>query len=161
MKRNSLYSISFGGLSLGEHNFDFVLTNDFFASFGESEILNGDCKVSIDMKKHSSFLEMNVDIVGTVAVECDRCLEEVQLTVDFQSLLIVKLSSEVGDPEFEINTEEEDIIWVNSNDNQLDMSQYLFDSISLSLPISRIHPDDENGESTCNKDMLDRFIQSK
>ncbi len=161
MKEQSLYSINFGGLSIGEHRFDLELNDSFFNSFGEVEIKKGNCKVDILLKKHSYFLEMDVKIIGTVVVECDRCLEELQTPVDFSSLLIVKFSSEINDPQFEIDVEEEDIIWINTNDVSIDLTQYIFDSVSLGLPISRIHQTDENGVSGCNEDMLARFIQSQ
>lgn len=159
MRNNNLYVISYGDLKLGTHNFDFQLSSDFFSIFPDSELTNGNCTVDIVLDKHSSFLELKIKIRGEVVVECDRCLESLSMPVEFDSLLIIKYSSEIQSPEFEINVEQEDIIWVNINDNFIDLSQYFFDSINLSLPISRIHANDENGNSKCNKDMLERFIQ--
>ena len=161
MKEQGLYSINFGSLSIGNHSFNFELNDSFFESFSEAEIVNGNCKVDIQLKKHSFFLEMDVNINGEVTVECDRCLEELTVPTDFSSKLIIKFSSEINDPQFEINAEEEDIIWVNASDVSIDLTQYFFDSVSLGLPISRIHKDDENGQSGCNEDMLARFIQSQ
>ena len=160
MRKKGEHTIDYGSLSVAEHNFDFIISDKFFSQFADSEVKAGDCKVGINLKKHSSFLEMKIHIAGDVIVECDRCLEDLSLPIDFNSVLIVKFSSEIDEPEFEINVEEEDIIWVNSTEHEIDLAQYFFDSICLFSPISRIHPDDEDGNSTCNEDMLSRFVIS-
>lgn len=155
---NNAYTISFSGLANSEHDFDFNVTNDFFAEFVDGELKAGNCDVNIHLTKHSNFLELDVDIDGTVEVECDRCLEILSLPVQFSSLLIVKFSDDIKEPEIEISNTEEDILWVCSQDKTLDLKQYIYDSINLALPISRIHPDDDNGKSLCNPDMLSRII---
>lgn len=157
MRSKGEYTVDYGGLSIAEHNLNYDITDELFLQFTESEVKAGDCKVEIILKKHSSFLEMRINIKGEVVVECDRCLDDLPLPIDFQSVLIVKFSMDIEDPRFEINAEQEDIIWVNTNDGEIDLTQYFFDSICLSLPISRIHSDDEDGNSTCDGDMLGRF----
>lgn len=161
MKRESAYIVNYGSLSVGEHEFEINLSDEFFSRFTEGEIKCGDCKVTILGKKHHSFLELEVSINGEVIVQCDRCLEDLSMPIEFNSRLIIKFSADINEPEFEINEEEEDIIHVNVNDTSVDLTQYLFDSINLYLPLSRIHEEDEDGESNCNADMLAMFIKSE
>ncbi len=157
MNKKCLYSISLGGRGCKEQSLEFVLDNEFFAIYPESEIKKGDCKAKIFTVQHNSFLEAQIEILGEVAVQCDRCLEELNLPIEFSSKLIVKSSPEVQDAEFEINTLEEDIIWVNPSENELDLTQYLYDSINLTLPFNAIHGENGNDQS-CDSDMLERFI---
>jgi uncharacterized metal-binding protein YceD (DUF177 family) len=64
--------------------------------------------------------------------------------------LIVKFGNDAdfGDPE---------IITLARDENELDLRQYLYEFIHLALPIQRIHPDDKNGESTCDPVMLQKL----
>lgn len=158
MISNNPYTIAFSGLANSEYDFDFNVGNDFFAEFLQSELKTGDCEVEVHLTKHSNFLELDINIEGSVEVECDRCLEILSLPVQFNSLLVVKFSDDIQEPEIEINDTQEDTLWICSQDKTLDLKQYIYDSINLALPISRIHPDDENGTSLCNPDMLSRII---
>jgi uncharacterized metal-binding protein YceD (DUF177 family) len=42
---------------------------------------------------------------------------------------------------------------------QIDLSIYLFEYVVLLLPIKKTHPDDENGNTTCNPDIIKRINQ--
>ena len=50
-----------------------------------------------------------------------------------------------------------DVMWLSPNETELPLGQYIYESISLSLPYRKIHPEDANGNSLCNPDMLSRF----
>ena len=58
-----------------------------------------------------------------------------------------------GDAHRETNNSDGDILWISPADDTLDLGQYLYESIMLSLPFQRVHPDIRN----CNPDMLKRF----
>ena len=51
----------------------------------------------------------------------------------------------------------DDVIVLPLEDNQINVAQYLYELIILGLPIKHVHPDDENGNSTCNPEMLDKL----
>ncbi|HPE39453.1 MAG TPA: DUF177 domain-containing protein, partial [Bacteroidales bacterium] len=56
--------------------------------------------------------------------------------------------------------ENDDEIWmINEKEYDLDVYQYIYESIVLSLPTQILHPDDEEGNSTCNPDFLDTLAQ--
>jgi uncharacterized metal-binding protein YceD (DUF177 family) len=40
---------------------------------------------------------------------------------------------------------------------RLKEGQHCYEYILLALPIQRVHPDDKNGESTCDPGMLDKL----
>ena len=50
-----------------------------------------------------------------------------------------------------------DIIAVPADEPDLDMRQYFYEYILLSLPIRRVHPDDKDGNSTCDPEMLKKL----
>ena len=89
---------------------------------------------------------------GYVILPCDRCMEPVKLGLDFTDHLVVKLMPWIDEPE------EEDNLWVvNENTYELDLFHFVYESISLALPTQILHPEDENGNSTCNPEILKKL----
>jgi len=150
MNQLSKYRIVYQGLAAGRHNFKFDIDDKFFESLEYSEIKKGSLKVNVDLDKKSTFLELDFQIDGWVELTCDRCLEDYNQAVNFEGKLFVKFT------EMEDN-ESEDVIILSPNDHELDISHYIYESINLSIPLKRVHPEDEEGNYTCNPEMLERL----
>lgn len=140
------YSIDIHGLTPGKHHVVFDVSDDLFMMYEESEVRKGELRVEIDIDKHSSMLELNVDIVGEVEVECDRCLDPLSVPVLYDGKLIVKISADQGEYDG-------DIMWLYPSDEKLDLSQYIYESVILSLPYQRMHRTIEE----CNPEMVKRL----
>ncbi len=145
------YKIVFNGLSLGEHAYRFRVDDDFWAAFEGSEIGRGTADVEVSLLRAASMLTLDFMIEAQVWVACDRCLEEFQLPVRYEGTLYVKFSEE------EQGESDGEVMWIAPGEGELNLAQYIYESISLSLPYQRVHPTDKNGKSTCNPDMLKRF----
>lgn len=160
MEKADTYSINYQGLSQGEHLFEFELGSKFFANFATEEISNGQCKVSIVLTKSSNLLSLQTNIEGKVEVICDRCLDGFYTPVNFDGKLTIKFSTtNQGYDTSRISNFDDEILWVDPTDStELELSQYLYESIFLSLPARRVHPLSNTGETMCNLDMLTRFI---
>lgn len=151
MRTPKEYIIQFVGLSVGEHLYDFHISDKFFESLDYSEIKQGDINVKLTLLKQSSMMIFHFEISGTVKINCDRCTAEYDLPIEGNYKLIVKVGgSDTGN-------EDDDIITVAANEHELDISQYLYEYIALSLPIKRAHPDNKKGETTCDKKMLKKL----
>lgn len=152
------YKIAYQGLSLGSHRFEFEIGDALFGAIPESEVRRGSCTAVIDLQKNTAFMTLGVHIAGEVEVACDRCLEEFPLPVAFDGTLYVKFSERVEqqqmDSEGDFDTE---VLWVNPAEGEIDLTQYLYESIILSLPVRRVHPVDAQGGSLCDPSMLSRF----
>lgn len=146
----SKYSIAFKGLKTGRYHYDFQVDGEFFHAFEGSEIKDGDCRAEVDMHRAESMLTLDVKIRGAVTVECDRCLEDCSLPVDYSGELVVRFSDEIEEYDGEV-------MWINPGDGEVNLAQYIYESVELSLPYQRVHPDDEEGRPTCDPDMLGRF----
>ena len=126
------------------------MDDHFFDAFEGSEIHRGSAHVQIDLTKSERLLTLVFKIDGQVEVTCDRCLDEFMMPVHYEGTLQVRFSE----------TEKEsdgDVMWLSPNETELPLGQYIYESISLSLPYRKIHPEDANGNSLCNPDMLSRF----
>lgn len=139
------YSIAYKGLSTGEHTFDFEIGDDLFQLFENQEIKSGKCRAEIRLVRAERQLRLGVSIRGEVIVECDRCLGDCALPVDYAGELVVKFSDEIREYDGET-------MWISAAQDYIELAQYLYESIVLSLPYQRVHP-----EGACDPDMLRRF----
>jgi uncharacterized protein len=147
MSTSKEYVIQFAGLSPGEHLFELNVNDKFFENLDYSEIKQGNIQVNLNLLKQSSMMVLHFDISGTVQANCDRCAAEFDLPIKGNYKLIVK----VGGSDDE--NEDDDIITIAANEHKLDLTQYLYEYITLSLPIKREHTD----ESTCDKEILNKL----
>lgn len=144
------YIVQFVGLAIGKHEYEFEVTDKFFESFDYSEIKQGKIKVDLSLLKQSSMMSLEFAISGTVKVPCDLCTEEFDLPISGDYKLIVKVGGN------DSQDENDDIITIAANEHELDLSQYIYEYIMLSLPIKRVHPLDKKGKSTCDPEMIEK-----
>lgn len=154
MSRNSDYIIHFKGLGLGQHEFNFDIQDGFFALFEDSDISKGSVKLNFILDKKSSFMEFYFNLSGSVNIPCDRCLENYDQIINYQGKMIVKF----GEKKDELSDE---MIVLDANEHQIDIKDYIYELILLNLPIRKVHPDDEEGNSTCNPEMLEKLENYK
>lgn len=139
------YTLPFKGLKIGVHQFDFEVDGALFQAFESDEVKRGAAKVSVQVTKAASMLTLDVQIRGEVVVECDRCLDDCNLPIEFDDQIQVKFSEEEIDFDGEV-------LWLNPSESEVELGRYIYDSIMLSLPYSRVH-----AEGDCNPEMLARF----
>lgn len=144
------YTIPISGLKEGRHTIDFEIKKEFFEQFEESEIKEGSLVANIEMDKRSTHLDLEIRITGSVRICCDRCLEMFSQPVVSENRLLVKFgkNEEENDP---------DLLFLAVDENELDLKQHIYEYIYLALPIKRVHPNDENGNSTCDPEMLKKL----
>ena len=145
MEQIGLYKIAYKGLKNGSYDFDFKVDNALFEAFETEEIKGGSCDVRVKLNRSESMLELEVAIEGEVICECDRCLEDCPIAIDYEGDLVVKFSDESDYYDGEV-------MWISPSEDMLDLTQYIYESIVLSLPYSRVHEDGE-----CNPEMLASF----
>jgi len=150
MKELTKYRIVYQGLAEGKHEFEFDVNDMFFEALEYSDIKKGKLKAEVILNKKPTFLELDFQIDGFVELMCDRCLEDYTQPINFEGTLYVKFTEK--DIEFD-----EDVICLSPSEHELDISHYIYESINLSIPLKRVHPDDENGDVTCNPEMLEKL----
>ncbi len=151
MQARKEYIIQFAGLSIGEHLYEFNIRNKFFENLDYSEIKQGNINVKLTLLKQSSIMILQFEINGTTKVNCDRCTAEYNFPIQGNFKLIVKVGGH------DSGNQDDDIITIAANEHELDLSQYLYEYITLSLPIKRVHPDNDEGEPTCDKEILKKL----
>lgn len=144
------YILHFSGLGLGLHNYQYKISNDFFAEFDNTEIGQASINVDLSLDKQERMLVLDFEIKGSINVMCDRCLDNFDFPIDGNERLIVKFGEAFEE-------ENEDVIVLHEHEHQIDLSSYLYDFIILMLPIRMVHQEDENGNSDCNPEIIKKL----
>lgn len=147
MRKQGIYAVRISGLEEGDHDFSFELDKQFFDSFEQPEIENGKVLARIILGKKHGVITLRFLLTGEVEVVCDRCLESFNAGVDTEQKIFVKLGDTAGEIE-------DDVVMIGKNDYEIEVGQFMYEFIVLALPFKRIHPLDEDGNSTCNQEML-------
>lgn len=148
------FLISFAGLKLGNHQFDFEIDNRFFEEFEYSEYKSGSLKVLVEMEKQHRMLVLDFSISGFVEVVCDRCLDTFPLEIAGKYQLYVKFGS-TG------HEESEDVIVIPESETRFDVGHYIYEYIILSVPIRHVHPEIKDGTSGCDPVVLRKMEEIK
>jgi uncharacterized protein len=147
---SGLFTIPVSGLKEGRHNYYFEINNEFFEQFEESEVKEGKLQVKVDADKRTTHIDLSIGIDGVISISCDRCLGIFSLPVSSRNRLLVKFGRihDESDP---------DILTIPADEHDLDLGQHFYEYIFLSIPIQKVHPDDNNGNSTCDPEMLEKL----
>ena len=148
MKDLKEFTIPFKGLKLGKHQFDFELNKAFFEHFEYDEFNDVDIKLNVLLEKMSTLMEITLAFNGTVNVACDVTNEPFDQPITGTYQFVVKF----GD---EINDENEDLLILPHGSYDVNIQQYIYESIVLAMPLRKIHPGIADG--TLKSDILDKL----
>ena len=141
------FQITFSGLKLGNHQFDFQIEDSFFQLFDYAELNKGQINATILLKKKSNMLELELQIKGYVTLACDTCTEDYIQSIEGNYKQIVKFS------DLTETDETDEIMILPKNEHRIELAHQLYELIHLSLPTRRIHAD--NAE--CNQEILEKL----
>jgi len=148
MKSTNEYLIPFIGLKLGKHQFEYTIDKKFFDEFSFDEFESCEIKVAVVLEKKATMLEIMFKHNGTVNVPCDLTGELFDLPIKGKLKLIVQF----GDV---FNNDNDELLILPHGEHQIDLSQYIYEMIALSIPLKRIHPGVKDG--TLQSEALDKL----
>lgn len=148
MKELKEFTIPFVGLKLGEHRFNFEINKSFFEHFEYDEFNDVNIKLEVLLDKKTTLLEFTLLYNGYVNVNCDVTNELYNQDVSGNYHFIVNF----GDV---YNDENEDLLIIPHGSHEVNIQQYIYESIILGLPSRRIHPGVTDG--TLKSDILDKL----
>ena len=132
----------------GHHSLDVSVDGELFREMESNEVKDAACDVHIEIERMESGLNLQVTITGKAVVECDRCLEDCEIPIDFEGNLAVRFSDSVSDYDGEQ-------LWMAQGE-ELSLAQYIYESVIISLPYRRVHADGE-----CNPEMMSYFTPAE
>jgi uncharacterized metal-binding protein YceD (DUF177 family) len=138
MSKTKDFLIPFVGLKLGKHKFEYQINNAFFEIFDYNEFQNSNIKVNVVIEKKSTMLEITFKHAGTINVPCDLTSEDFDMPIKGSMKLIVRF----GDA---FNNDNEELLILPFGEFEIDVSQYIYETIVLSVPLRRVHPGIKDG----------------
>ena len=140
MKELKEFTIPFIGLKLGEHLFDYQIE---FEDFNSSDIL-----AEFTMNKKTTMLEFSLSIKGHVNVNCDICNEPYDQEINGDYQFIVKFGETFND-------DNEELLILPHGSHEVNIQQYIYETVVLNVPIRKIHPGIKDG--TLKSDIIKRL----
>ena len=148
MKQLKEYTIPFVGLKQGLHRFEYQIDNTFFEHFEYDEFNSSVVNVDLEFTKKSTLLELHFKTTGTINVNCDLTNEPFDLPIENELFLVVKFGDEYSE-------ENEELLIIPHGEYEVNVQQYIYESIVLAVPSKRVHPGVEDG--SLQSDMLKKL----
>jgi uncharacterized metal-binding protein YceD (DUF177 family) len=155
MANRRAFEIAFVGLKPGVHEFNYELNNQFFIDKGAEDYTNASANVKLLLEKNTGFMLLKFEIGGKADVNCDRCGNPLKMDLWDEFKMLVKL---VDNPE-EMNEQEEDpdVFYISRTESHLEVSNWLYEFVTLSIPMQRMCSMEEMGGPQCNNEVLQKL----
>lgn len=148
MKNLKAYTIQFVGLKQGEHKFEYDIDDAFFDLYGYDDFNSIAVKVDLTLIKKPTLMELTFHLHGKVNVNCDLTNEPYDHPIAGDYTLVVKFGQEYNDAL-------EDILILPYGEYEVNVAQYIYETIVLAMPTKRIHPG--VGDGTLESEILDKL----
>lgn len=152
MAENKDFKIQIKGVKAGKSLYEFSIDDSFFNEFENSFIFGASLNVKVEIEKGGGYMNIKSLIVGDVVVECDRCLDNLSIPLNFECSMGVKFAKSNMEQEYE----GDDILVLDPSEGEIDLKQFLYDYICINLPLQKVHPEGE-----CNKEMIEKIESYK
>ena len=128
-------------LKEGVTQLHFCLGDEYFEAIEANDFQRGNIDVDLDIRYTEDFYEFQFRINGVVLVPCDRCLEDMEQSIETENRLVVKLGEEYS--------EDDDLVTVAEDEGILDVAWFIYEFIDLNIPIKHVH-----APGKCNPAMI-------
>lgn len=123
---------------------DYSLDNKFFADIDGEEFQRGSVNATVTVKKNRDVYDFSFSLEGSVTVPCDRCLDDLEIEVETENTLRVRLGENYAD--------DGDVVVVPESEGNINIAWYLYEFIALSFPMKRVH-----APGKCNHEMTGKL----
>lgn len=136
------YKIDLKNMRTDVMNYQFSIDDSFFKAVEATLVKSGKADVRLQVKETAGgAFAFTFKIKGTVQVPCDRCLDDVDVDIEAERVLRVKLGDEYID--------DGDLIVLPSDDAVCNVAWNIYEFIALEVPMTHMH---EPG--MCNEEMM-------
>ncbi len=147
------FDIAFVGLKPGFHEYIYEVDDKFFQDYKEADFTNCHAKIKLTLEKNTSFLILKFEVGGKMDVACDRCGNDLGMELWDEFNMIVKM---VENPDEMNETEEDpDIFYIARTESHLRIADWIYEFVTLSMPMQRMCKEEEIGGPQCNKEVLE------
>jgi uncharacterized metal-binding protein YceD (DUF177 family) len=141
---NKEYNVELKSMKSDVEERVFTLNDTFFADLDAPEVQKGRLTVQLQVRRTSGLYVLRFHTHGTILIPCDRCLDDMELPIDTDDELKVKLGDHYDD--------ENEIIEIDENEGFLNVAWFIYEFIALNIPMTHVH---EPG--ACNESMVEEL----
>ena len=141
------------GLKPGIHEFKYDVDDKFFAETENKDFSNCTASIKLQLDKKSSFMLLKFEVGGKADVVCDRCGNMLTKDLWDEFNMLVKM---VDNPE-EMNEQEvdPDVFYISKTESHLQLNDWIYEFVSLSVPLQKMCSEEKMGGPQCNKEVLE------
>ncbi|MEM7187619.1 MAG: DUF177 domain-containing protein [Bacteroidota bacterium] len=142
------FTIPFVGLKTGEHTYEIAIDDSFFEHFEYDGFDHARIALHVVLNKKTTLLEFDLEFSGLVGVHCDLTNEPFDQELNGTYHFVVKFGDTYDD-------ENEDLLIIPHGSHQVNIQQYVYESIVLAMPVKLIHPGVTDG--SLKSEILDKL----
>lgn len=128
-----IFDIDIYKLSDEKHSFEFNFDSSFFTLFEDSVVEKGAGTIKVVLDKTPTMITLNFQLEGEVELVCDRSLDNFMFKLTEENQVRLKF----GDHQEELS---EDLYMISTNTQKIDVGQFVYEFISLAIPMKKLHP---------------------
>jgi uncharacterized metal-binding protein YceD (DUF177 family) len=151
--RKKEYIIEFNKLRMGPNEFSFVLDEKFLSDFEYSLFKEAKVEVTLLMNKAENLYDLKFNFIGIVSSICDTCADEIDIPINKDFEMLMKMS-EIS------NYEDFEIVYVARTEIEFDLTQYLYESLLLAVP-QRKNCNELAKTKSCNPEVIKLLAQTE
>jgi len=152
MNYRRTFDIAFVGLKPGIHEYEYNVADKFFTEYGEQDFKNCTAQIKLSLDKQNGFMLVRFEVGGKLELSCDRCGNHLPLDLWDEFRIMVKM---VDDADVMNNQEEDpDVYYISRGESHINVSDWIYEFINLSIPMQRMCDEEEIGGPYCNKEVL-------
>jgi uncharacterized protein len=140
-----VFDIDIYKLAEGIHEFEFNFDSRFFDLFEDSIIEQGSGEVKVILEKASSMILLTFNLQAEIELICDRSLDAFMYPVEDSNEVRLKF----GDHWEELN---DDLILIPANAQKVDVAQFVYEFLTLAIPMKKLHPRFQDEEEFISMD---------
>ncbi|MBU2019926.1 MAG: DUF177 domain-containing protein [Bacteroidetes bacterium] len=135
------FVISFAGLKIGKHEFDFEIAQAFFEEQDYVGIDDASIQVHLELEKKETMLIGIFTLNGWLDTACDRCMDPLKFEMNAEYQIIYKFGLE--------ESIDESLVVMHPDTYEIDVRENIYELIMVSMPSKVVHPKGE-----CNEEMM-------
>jgi uncharacterized metal-binding protein YceD (DUF177 family) len=140
-----LYKVDLKNMQQNVQIYEYLLDNQFFTNIGGEDIQKGKIHTSLTVSKKGGVFDLSFTLNGTVTIPCDRCLDDMDLSVETSARLIVKFGKDYSE-------ESDEVVVIPETEGIINLAWFLYEFIALAVPIKHVH-----APGKCNKQMTSKL----
>tara|TARA_B100001250_G_scaffold136391_1_gene116787 strand:- start:165 stop:683 length:519 start_codon:yes stop_codon:yes gene_type:complete len=129
---------------------DFLLNEEFFEFIGDVLIESCLLRTFVSIERKNSFWAMQIKVDGSLSTVCDRCGDNLKMSIQGEELYFLKVK------ERNKHSQNENVIFISSKKKDFNLKPILQEACFLMLPVTRKHK-----LENCNQSVVSRLESSK